>query len=139
MKDMLVKDEFAEYLRDLLQPLGRIRLRRMFGGWGVYADDVFFALVVADQLYFKVDAVTRPQFEACNLEEWIYEKNGKPVSMNYFRPPAEIFEDEESLLTWGRLALAAALRSRKPAPGPNRKAVKPRRPVRPNVTSTSND
>lgn len=136
---MPVKDEFAEYLRDLLKPLGRIRLRRMFGGWGVYADDVFFALVVADQLYFKVDAITRPQFEASNLEEWIYEKNGKPVCMNYFRPPADIFEDEEALLTWGRLALAAALRSRKPAPGQSRKTVKPRRPVRPNVTSNSND
>lgn len=112
---MPASDEYADYLRDLLRPLGAIRLRRMFGGHGIYADELFFAVVVDGQLYFKVDAVTRPQFEAEGLDEWVYEKDGKPVRMNYFRPPEEIFDDEEPLLVWGRLALAAALRARKPA------------------------
>lgn len=112
---MPASDEYADYLRDLLRPLGAIRLRRMFGGYGIYADDLFFAVVIEGQLHFKVDAVTRPQFEAASLEEWVYEKEGKPVRMNYFRPPEEIFDDEEPLLLWGRLALAAALRARKPA------------------------
>lgn len=112
---MPASDEYADYLRDLLRPLGAIRLRRMFGGYGIYADDFFFAVVVEGQLYFKVDAVTRPQFEAASLEEWVYEKDGKPVRMNYFRPPEAVFDEEEALVEWGRLALAAALRSRKPA------------------------
>lgn len=106
--------EYADYLHDLLQPLGRIRLRRMFGGYGIYADEVFFALVIAEQLYFKTDALTRPQFEAAGLEEWVYEKDGKPVRMNYFRPPETIFDEEEALMLWGRRALDAALRARKP-------------------------
>lgn len=111
---MAAHDEFGDYLRDWLRPLGRIRLRRMFGGRGIYADDLFFALVIGEQLHFKVDAVTRPLFEAEGLEEWVYEKNGKPMHMNYFRPPAEVFDDEDALLHWGRLALAAAARARKP-------------------------
>jgi DNA transformation protein len=118
---MPASDEYADYLRDLLRPLGVIRLRRMFGGYGIYADELFFAVVIDGQLYFKVDAVTRPQFEAASLEEWVYEKEGKPVHMNYFRPPEEIFDEEEALRDWGRLALAAALRARKPA----RKAAGP--------------
>ncbi|MDP2227702.1 MAG: TfoX/Sxy family protein, partial [Moraxellaceae bacterium] len=72
-------DEFADYLYDLLRPLGMIRLRRMFGGHGIYADELFFALVVDGQLYFKVDAQTRILFETAGLEEWVFEKDGKPV------------------------------------------------------------
>jgi DNA transformation protein len=107
--------EYTEYLQDLLRPLGHIRLRRMFGGHGIYANDVFFALVINEQLYFKVDAITRVQFEAAGLEEWMYEKNGKPIHMNYFRPPEAVFDEEDELLVWGRLAIAAASRARKPA------------------------
>lgn len=106
--------EYTEYLQDLLRPLGHIRLRRMFGGYGIYADDLFFALVINEQLYFKVDAQTRVQFEAAGLEEWVYEKNGKPIHMNYFRPPEAVFDEEDELLVWGKLAMAAALRTRKP-------------------------
>jgi DNA transformation protein len=98
---MSVRDEFAKHLRDLLQPLGQVRLRRMFGGYGIYADELFFAVIVDQQLYFKVDAVSRPLFEAAGLGEWIYVKDGKPVHMNYFRPPEDIFDDEEALLLWG--------------------------------------
>jgi DNA transformation protein and related proteins len=86
----------------------------MFGGFGIYADELFFAVVVDDQLYFKSDAASRPQFEAAGLEEWIYAKDGKPVRMSYFRPPEDVYEDEDSLRRWGRLALDAALRARKP-------------------------
>ena len=70
--------------------------------------------MIEEQLYFKVDKVTRPQFEAAQLHEWIYEKDGKPVHMNYFRPPEDVYDEEDSLRWWGKLALEAALRSRKP-------------------------
>ncbi len=108
------RDALAEHLEDLLRPLGKIRLRRMFGGHGIYADELFFGVIVDEQLYFKVDAESRPQFEAAGLEEWIYVKDGRPVRMSYFRPPEDIYDDEESLFHWGRLALDAARRARKP-------------------------
>jgi DNA transformation protein and related proteins len=108
------RDALAEHLEDLLRPLGAIRLRRMFGGHGIYADELFFAVIVDDQLYFKVDAASRTQFEAAGLEEWVYVRDGKPVRMNYFRPPEDVYEDEASLFHWGRLALDAARRARRP-------------------------
>ncbi len=111
---MSVSREYADYLQDLLRPLGHIRLRRMFGGYGIYADELFFAVVLDEQLYIKVDVQTRAEFEAAGLEEWVYEKDGKPVHMNYFRPPEDIYDDEDSLRHWGRMALAAAFRARKP-------------------------
>lgn len=111
---MSVSREYADYLQDLLRPLGHIRLRRMFGGYGIYADELFFAVVLDEQIFIKVDAQTRAEFEAAGLQEWVYEKDGKPVHMNYFRPPEDIYDDEDSLRHWGMLALAAALRARKP-------------------------
>lgn len=117
------RDEFADYLCDLLRPLGVIRLRRMFGGYGIYADERFFAVVVEAQLYFKVDALTRPVFVAAGLDEWVYAKQGQPVHMNYFKPPEAIHEDEDSLRYWGRLALEAAVRAQKSAKKPGKKPV----------------
>lgn len=119
---MPVSAQYADHLQDLLRPLGRIRLRRMFGGYGIYADDWFFALIIDEQLYFKTDETSRVQFIAAGLAEWVYEKNGKPMHMNYFQPPEDIYDDEAALMLWGRLALAAARRARKPAPKRTKKA-----------------
>ena len=54
--------ELVESLPDLFYGLGTIRVKRMFGGHGVYADEVFFAIVVDDVLYLKADEITAPLF-----------------------------------------------------------------------------
>ena len=38
-------DAFREWLRELLEPVGRVSVRRMFGGHGVYIDGLFVAIV----------------------------------------------------------------------------------------------
>src|SRR5689334_13555675 len=52
----------------ILEQLGRsvqgIRGRSMFGGVGIYAGDIFFALITDDTVYFKTDESNRPEFEA---------------------------------------------------------------------------
>jgi hypothetical protein len=40
--------EFVEHACELFAPLGSIRVRAMFGGWGFYCDEIFFA-IVADE------------------------------------------------------------------------------------------
>lgn len=129
----------TDYLHDLLQPLGRIRLRRLFGGYGIYADEHCFALLIDGQLYFKTDALTRPHFEAAGLEEWVYEKNDKRLHMNYFRPPEAVFDEEDVLLLWGQLALAAARRARQPVkkPASGKNIPKKSSPVKSAAKSTA--
>lgn len=106
--------EYANYLADVLAPLGPIHWRAMFGGYGVYCGDLFFALAVDDVLYLKADAETRERFEQAGLPPFTYLKQGqKSVSVSYYQAPDEIFDDEEALRLWGNLALAAALRARK--------------------------
>jgi DNA transformation protein and related proteins len=42
---------FVAHCLELLAVLGGTRARRMFGGWGLYADDFFVALIADERLY----------------------------------------------------------------------------------------
>lgn len=109
---MAVSGEYRQYVRDILSVLGPLRIRAMFGGLGVYCDDLFFALVIGDQLYFKADAQSRHFFEAEGCLPFEYEKQGKIQQLNYFVVPEVVYEDEDELRYWGGLALSAARRAR---------------------------
>jgi DNA transformation protein and related proteins len=112
---------FVDHVLDLLAPLGPVRARAMFGGYGLYADDRMLGLVAADRLYLKADERTRATFEAAGCQPFTYEGRGKPVVMQYFEPPEETLDDAEAILSWARMALDAARR----APAPVRKRRRP--------------
>lgn len=103
--------DYIDYLLELLEPLGDVRARRMFGGFGIYRDDLMFALVAGDTLYLKADDGNRPAFEALDLPSFVYHKNGRPYSMSYYQAPADALEDGPLLCRWAREAHQAALRA----------------------------
>ncbi|MEL6868871.1 MAG: TfoX/Sxy family protein [Pseudomonadota bacterium] len=105
--------EFVDYLREVLAPLGPIRARKMFGGHGIYYDDVMIGLVADEELYLKVDATSKAAFEALDLAAFEYTAKGKTATMSYHRAPEEIYDDPEQARNWGVLAYEAALRARK--------------------------
>ena len=45
-------------LEELFAPFAVVSVRRMFGGHGVYADGLCFALEIGGEVYLKVDAET---------------------------------------------------------------------------------
>jgi DNA transformation protein len=100
---------FVDHAVDLLSGLGPVQARRMFGGYGVYARGVMFALLDDDELFLKTDAETRDRFRAAGCRMWVYPRLAET---NYYRPPDEAHEDPEAMLTWARLGLEAALRVR---------------------------
>lgn len=109
---MPVTDEYIEHVRDLLAPFAPLRIKRMFGGAGVYSGDLFFAILVDDVLYLKVDEQTRGEYEARGLLPFTYRmKNGRTERMSYYPVPADALDDPEALATWAREALAAAARA----------------------------
>ena len=107
--------EFVEYLVEVFQHFGTVRARRMFGGYGVYHDDLMFGLVADDVLYLKADNQSAKLFEDKGLEQFEYVKNGKSMKMSYYMAPEEIFDDPDVAKEWADRAYEAALRSRKPA------------------------
>jgi DNA transformation protein len=104
-------NEFVNHLLDLLEPLGPISARRMFGGYGIYLDRTMFALVADDMLYLKVDDASRAEFVASGLEPFRYARQGKSYEMSYHQAPEDALEDGELLRDWARKALDAAMRA----------------------------
>jgi DNA transformation protein and related proteins len=115
--------EFVSLALELLAPLGPTRAKPMFGGWGLYADGIFVALVADDRLYLKADAESAPAFAAAGGEPFVFETPAKRIEMSYWLPPAEALESPALMAPWARLAMAAALRARaaKPVPKPKSK------------------
>ena len=111
---MAVSDGYLTYILDQLRPIvPGIRVRRMFGAVGLYATELFFAVVDDDVLYLKVDDTTRPDYEARGMPP--FRPFELHASMNYSQLPEEILEDREPLQRWIGRALdvaRAAKRSR---------------------------
>ena len=105
--------EFVELVVEQLRPFGAVTVRSMFGGWGIYRDGVFFALVADDTLYFKSDDENRAQFERASPGPFTFEKKGETVVTHYFAVPEDAFEDPQVMTQWARLGYAAALRAAK--------------------------
>jgi DNA transformation protein and related proteins len=120
-------DTFIAHVLDQLCELGTARAWPMFGGHGIYLHGVMFGLVAAETLYLKTDAGNRAAFEAAGAQPFIYDSNGRRVTMSYHEVPADAMDDGEALLPLARSAYAAAQRakaagqkrgrSRRPAPG----------------------
>lgn len=109
---MSVSAEYLAYIRELLGGYEPLRVRRMFGGAGVYAGDIFFAILVDDTLYLKADGANRPDFERLGLESFRYSRrDGRTATMGYYPPPAAALDDAEALRPWVEGALAAARRA----------------------------
>ncbi len=93
--------DFVEYVvHDLLSQLPGIRARAMFGGWGLYKEDTIFAIIVDDQLYFKVDDTNQAQYEQHGSRPFTYESRGRSVTMSYWEVPAEVIDDREEITHW---------------------------------------
>jgi DNA transformation protein len=102
-------NQYLEYILEQLQGLGRLTSRRMFGGAGLYSNEVFFGLIYKDRLYFKTDDSTRPEYEARGSEGFRPRPNTARNKMTYYTVPPEVLEDSDELVTWARKAVAAAL------------------------------
>ena len=120
---MVASDSFAEFLREQLEPLGRVTMRRMFGKTGVFCDGVMFGVVTENMLYLRVDDGNKAAFEEARSSPPLnYEKKGVAIDLAFWRAPERLFDEPDELVAWARLALAAARRV-----AAKRKGTTPRR------------
>jgi DNA transformation protein len=120
---------FTSYQSYALEQLARVRpitSKRMFGGLGVYADALFFALMDDDGLWFKVDDSNRADFEARGMSPFLPFGDGGPI-MQYWRVPEDVLEDPAVLREWVDKAIAVARGARKGRARPTGTAPAPRK------------
>lgn len=109
---MAISEEFKDYLFEQFEGVAPITAKRMFGGLGLFKDNMMFVLVTGERrLFMKVDDETIPLFEAAGSEPFVYTGRGKPIRMSYWTLPESAYDDEEERLEWARHAISAARRS----------------------------
>jgi DNA transformation protein and related proteins len=109
------------FAAELFEGLGEVRVRRMFGGAGIYAHDVMFALIDDDVIYLKVDGALKQDLADQGSRAWIYTaakgpRAGVPEESGYWSLPEDALDDPDAACAWGRRALAVAVASRAPKP-----------------------
>lgn len=121
--------ETVRWCCELLAPLGNVRVKRMFGGHGLYVDEVFVAIIASDELFLKTDDTSRPAFEAAGCRPFEFQADGKNVATSYWSAPAEAMDSPAQMLPWARQALASTLRAKASKP--------PARPRAPRASPTA--
>lgn len=129
-------DGFIDYLHELLDPVGRIAVRRMFGGHGLYCDGIFFAIVIEERLYLKADAQSRLRFEQAGCAPFVYDGHGRRIEMSYWNAPDEAMDSADDMRPWALLALDAARRAAQAKP-PRKKVSGAKRRSIPSASSQS--
>ena len=106
---MAASADFAEFLRELLAPLGPLTMRRMFGKTGVFCDGVMLGMVADNTLYFRVDDGNRAAFrEAETYPPLNYEKQGRGHRTSVLAcARANMFDEPDEL---GRMGAAGGAR-----------------------------
>lgn len=107
LRSLVTSAAFRDFVLDQLSEVPTLSARPMFGGFGLYSGEVFFGLIAAGVLYLKVDAATRPSFEAAGSSP--FKPYGGPgVMSSYFNVPLDVLEHAPTLVVWARRAIEVA-------------------------------
>jgi DNA transformation protein and related proteins len=126
----------AEDLEALFEPFGSIIVKRMFGGSGIYADGLCFAVESGGEVFLKTDSLSRADFSAADSAPFTYMAKGKSRPTSYWSLPTAAHEDNDELRRWAGMGLEAARRSA--TAGRNRRISARRVERRPNNLQTIN-
>ena len=103
---MAVSESYRDFVLEQLGRVMPVTGKSMFGGVGLYANGLFFALIAEDRLYFMVDDTTRSDFERLGMEP--FRPFGEDSAMGYYEVPADVVEDPVQLAPWMRQAINVA-------------------------------
>lgn len=111
-------------LESALAPLGAFRVRAMFGGHGLYLDDLMFGLIFDGRLYLKADEESRPVFARVGSSPFVYDSGkGRVITTSYWLCPPAALGEAVKLRAWigrGHAAAQRAKARKTPRPRPRR-------------------
>ena len=101
----------AEGLKALFKPFGSVTVKRMFGGSGIYAEGICFAIELKGEIFLKTDSLSRAVFSAADSAPFTYVARGKSRPTSYWSLPTLAHEDDDELRRWAGMGLDAARRA----------------------------
>ena len=75
----------------------KIKVRSMFGAFGVYNNGVIFGLIIDHELYFKTNKESENEFIVLDSEPFSYKKGDKIIKTSYWKVLEEIIENRDRL------------------------------------------
>lgn len=102
-----------EHVLDMLDELGGVTAKFMFGGWGLTLKGTFFGLIIDGALYLKTNEQTRKKYEEKGCGPFTYARGVKTMTMAYHQVPEDVFEVRERLLEWVNEAVRVAAMKKK--------------------------
>ena len=96
--------DFGEWVREHFHALGRLEIKRMFGGAGVYASGVMFALLDDGVVWLKGDEALGEAFVEAGCRQFRYPtKDGRTMSMGYWTLPVTALDDPDEAVAGRRV------------------------------------
>ena len=99
---MKASPEYLNFVMEKLSPVGDIKSRAMFGGYGIFHEGLMFALISEDTLYFKVNESNRDMYQKARSKPF-------PHGISYWEVPADVLEDTEMLKEWAEKSINIAI------------------------------
>ena len=106
---MAVSPSFRDHVVELLEPLGGIDTRRMFGGLSIRSHGRHFAMIIADTLYLVGDDSLREDLVRLGGGIFSYARGERRIAVPRFvSVPETMLDEPDRLLPFARRALEVA-------------------------------
>ena len=109
---MAEEQDFKDHVLGQLSALGDLTCRAMFGGHGLYWNEVIFAILFRGRLYLKVDERSKADYMVKGMGP--FRPNERQTLTSYYEVPPEVLGDQEALLSWAGEAIRAAQATTRP-------------------------
>ena len=93
---------FKDFVLDQLDGVGTVRVKAMFGGYGLYLEDSFFGIIHRGRLYFRTSHETLPEYRAHGMKP--FRPRARQTLAPYYEVPLTVLEDSTELDRWARKA-----------------------------------
>lgn len=107
---MKASEEFVEYVLELLEPIGDIRVSRMFSGVLLSVEDRQLGVLLGDTLYFKVtDKELQERYKNEGSKQFSYTRKDKKdpiVIKNWWSVPDSAMDNSDEMVELAEEILA---------------------------------
>jgi DNA transformation protein len=98
------------FVLELLQDLGPISNRPMFGCGALYSEGLLFGLIDDGVFYLRADEEIVQRFRDAGSSQFTYRTKDGPQTLGYWTLPDEASDEPEAAVSWARLSIEAARR-----------------------------
>lgn len=96
-------NSFRDFVLDQLAGVPELICNWMFGGYGLYSGETFFAIIAGGRFYLWTSEETRRRFVAREMQP--FRPSARQTITSYYEVPLDVLEDIHELKQWALEAI----------------------------------